>query len=735
MTDQTLQNLRAFAKLYGYIRFFHPSDEASSIDWDKFAVYGFEYIENAANDTELKQRLLDLFLPIAPSIDIYFTGDDFTYDLKKIIPEDTTGLMPVAWQHLGIQTNNDEIYDIYKSVRVNRIPEIKNHSAILSKNVYSEDLRGKKLKAEAGIKFELEDKDVSGDLWIKAKYPDGSVNSAAKTPFIFGKWKKYSVEIDISDDITNAEFGVSLNNEGILFVNGFTLSVFENGKWISLDITDGKFQNQETGNTPVDWNIVNSDYIYEIINFDTFDNDKACFIQSKYIKQPFEKYPLLGEFINKPISRTLSCIVPLALYSGSKGTLPEPDNVNLKNLLKELSSEKYNDFSADNKFVRLAGITKLWNVIQHSYPYFEMYEIDRESILEETINNVFHCKDSEEFLNYLQLITVKLNDGHAGAYFEKDNFKYYYPPVFLDYTEGKYVVSRVLMEDTGLLEGDIITEIDGRNVYEIAEAESKFISSATEGWRLNRILGGKHTKGEKDSVIKFDIIRTGRKINIETIRKYKFNELTEKGYYRENRPEKISELKPGIFYADLTRLKTEELDEKIPVLAEAKGVIFDVRGYPRLSPDFLCHLTTEKIYSAKWNVPQIIYPDFENIAGYDTAHRWEMEPLKPEFKGKIVFMTNAGAISYAESIMGIVEAYKLGIVVGSQTAGTNGNINTVKLPGGLNAVFTGMKVLKHDDTPHHGVGIHPDIPVKRTIKGITEKRDEFLEKALEILEN
>lgn len=284
MTDQTLQNLRAFAKLYGYIRFFHPSDEASSIDWDKFAVYGFEYIENAANDTELKQRLLELFLPIAPSIDIYFTGDDFTYDLKKIIPEDTTGLMPVAWQHLGIQTNNDEIYDIYKSVRVNRIPEIKNHSAILSKNIYSEDLRGKKLKAEAGIKFELEDKDVSGDLWIKAKYPDGSVNSAAKTPFIFGKWKKYSVEIDISDDITNAEFGVSLNNEGILFVNGFTLSVFENGKWITLDITDGKFQNQETGNTPVDWNIVNSDYIYEIINFDTFDNDKACFIQSKYIK-------------------------------------------------------------------------------------------------------------------------------------------------------------------------------------------------------------------------------------------------------------------------------------------------------------------------------------------------------------------------------------------------------------------------------------------------------------------
>ncbi len=29
---QTIQNLRAFAKLYGYLRYFHPSDEASQIE-------------------------------------------------------------------------------------------------------------------------------------------------------------------------------------------------------------------------------------------------------------------------------------------------------------------------------------------------------------------------------------------------------------------------------------------------------------------------------------------------------------------------------------------------------------------------------------------------------------------------------------------------------------------------------------------------------------------------------
>ncbi|HYH06181.1 MAG TPA: S41 family peptidase, partial [Thermoanaerobaculia bacterium] len=91
------------------------------------------------------------------------------------------------------------------------------------------------------------------------------------------------------------------------------------------------------------------------------------------------------------------------------------------------------------------------------------------------------------------------------------------------------------------------------------------------------------------------------------------------------------------------------------------------------------------------------------------------------------------AISYAETWMGIVEAYKLGTIVGEPTAGTNGNINVVHLPGDYRVVFTGMKVLKHDGSRHHGVGIVPTVPVTPTIDGIRAGRDEQLEKALEVL--
>ena len=52
------------------------------------------------------------------------------------------------------------------------------------------------------------------------------------------------------------------------------------------------------------------------------------------------------------------------------------------------------------------------------------------------------------------------------------------------------------------------------------------------------------------------------------------------------------------------------------------------------------------------------------------------------------------------------------------------------LPGGYRITWTGMKVLKHDGSRHHGVGILPTIPVTRTRAGIAAGRDEILERGI-----
>ncbi len=71
-------------------------------------------------------------------------------------------------------------------------------------------------------------------------------------------------------------------------------------------------------------------------------------------------------------------------------------------------------------------------------------------------------------------------------------------------------------------------------------------------------------------------------------------------------------------------------------------------------------------------------------------------PPSPRLSGRIVFLTDSRAISYAESVMGYVRDCKLATIVGATTAGTNGNVIAFDVPSGLAIWFTGMKVTRHD---------------------------------------
>ncbi|MCP5050856.1 MAG: peptidase S41, partial [bacterium] len=111
-------NIETFARLYGYVKYFHPSDEASRIDWDRFAVYGVKRVSAARNRGELKQILETLFLPIAPSLVIYPVEEKRTILWSSISPGETKGMKIVSWQHLGVQTR--ERSGTFRSMRLNR---------------------------------------------------------------------------------------------------------------------------------------------------------------------------------------------------------------------------------------------------------------------------------------------------------------------------------------------------------------------------------------------------------------------------------------------------------------------------------------------------------------------------------------------------------------------------------------------------------------------------------------
>ena len=70
------------------------------------------------------------------------------------------------------------------------------------------------------------------------------------------------------------------------------------------------------------------------------------------------------------------------------------------------------------------------------------------------------------------------------------------------------------------------------------------------------------------------------------------------------------------------------------------------------------------------------------------------------------------------------------IVIGSTTAGADGNVSAIPLPGGLRSMISGISVFYPDKKPTQRVGMIPNREVKQTIAGIRAGRDEVLEAAI-----
>jgi C-terminal processing protease CtpA/Prc len=419
----------------------------------------------------------------------------------------------------------------------------------------------------------------------------------------------------------------------------------------------------------------------------------------------------------------VSCIFPLAVFADEKGTLPRGS------YQRDKEKELLITYSGNDRATRLADVALAWNVIQHFYPYFDVEKVDWNQTLRDSLSEAAMDGDEMAFLQTLRRMIAGIKDGHGGIVFPGEDTNYYLPVLF-DWIEDKLVIVNVVPEKAGgSRPGDIVLKFDGKPARRAIEENEKFISGATSQWRRKRALWAMR-QGLKDSEANLEVRSGSDRPKLVTLRRDAASSTLE-----EIRPPKIDEIRPDIYYLDLDRVSDDDFKSVLTKLEKARGVIFDLRGYPKVSPLVISHLTDKPVQSARWMIPIITAPDQSGKIEYDTSGRWNLEPMAPKLGGKIAFLTDGSAISYAESYMGIIEAYHLASIVGETTAGTNGNINPVKLPGGYTVIWTGMKVLKHDGSQHHGVGIKPTDPVSRTIRGLATGKDEQLDAAIEIVSN
>jgi hypothetical protein len=168
--DRQVENLRTFAKLYGYVRFFHPSEEADAVDWDRLAIYGAGRVKKASSREELLGILRELFRPIAPTARIHATGSE--PPPVRLMPRDTTGLTPVAWQHLGVGLGGTG--SIYSSKRLNRTAEVVVSAAgVFTQAVEAAPYRGMPVRLRAFVRVDVPADGGQSQLWLRVDRSGG----------------------------------------------------------------------------------------------------------------------------------------------------------------------------------------------------------------------------------------------------------------------------------------------------------------------------------------------------------------------------------------------------------------------------------------------------------------------------------------------------------------------------------------------------------------------------------
>ena len=99
----------------------------------------------------------------------------------------------------------------------------------------------------------------------------------------------------------------------------------------------------------------------------------------------------------------------------------------------------------------------------------------------------------------------------------------------------------------------------------------------------------------------------------------------------------------------------------------------------------------------------------------------------------LIIIVDVNTQSHAEYVTMALQTVPNSIVIGSITAGADGNMSFLDLPYYENTTFSGHGVYYPDGTQTQRVGIKIDKVIKPTIQGYKEGRDELLEMATEMI--
>jgi C-terminal processing protease CtpA/Prc len=386
--------------------------------------------------------------------------------------------------------------------------------------------------------------------------------------------------------------------------------------------------------------------------------------------------------------------------------------------------------------LQLLAVFRFWNAIEYWFPYRDVIGANWDDVLKEYIPKVSLARTLPEYERSVLMLAARINDSHLYISASGRSRSVSVPdgscvfPMSLRFVGNQAVVTAALADGLAVERGDVITEIDGITVPTLIEQLRPYYGASNDAAALRNIATGltvgtcvevKLQVRHNDDAKTVDVTRVPKNSSIRArwIDAIQSHELAGPAFRM---------LSDTVSYLKISPLKVANVREYTGAAQATKGLIIDLRGTPsdQILGDILdlVHPT----FFARVTVGDLSNPG---------AFEWKPQPLgRREARSplKIAVLVDELTQSYLEyGAMALRSAAGV-LLVGSNTAGADGDTSHIILPGDLQVQFTGTGIFYPDGRPTQRIGLVPDVRVTSTIAGIKAGRDEVLEEAERQLE-
>lgn len=391
---------------------------------------------------------------------------------------------------------------------------------------------------------------------------------------------------------------------------------------------------------------------------------------------------------------------------------------------------------------RLVALFRYWNIVQYYSPYKHYIDKDWNEVLLDMLPVFINASSELEYELAITKLISEVQDTHALIIKGDDKIEewrgIYHPPFLLRMVEGQMVIvdfytndpsdNREMSNKTGMQIGDIITHVNGKKIEELINLRlSHYIGSNYTSKML--ILAADLLRSNKSNV-KIQYTRDNKSVN-KTLSLYKLDEINHYSWFGRRFSGDSFQIFDGkIGYLNLAMLEAQDIESVKKDLFNTESIIIDIRHYPKSFVPFILgalfvDTPTPFVKFSKFNI---------NTPGEFLLEKpLEITNAANTYQGKLVILINEFTWSSAEYTAMAFKASKNSIFIGNNSVGADGDVATLKLPGGIYTGISGNGIYYPDGTKTQRIGILPDIRVLPTVEGVRQGKDEVLDKALELL--